>query len=102
VQPEQLIVDPDTDTPLGADPSDQLETPVPVRRTVPVPLLAPRPETRSGSSVTALADTAVSVYDVAFAGNAARPAARALPSTTGTPIPSAVLSLIRKASPRFV
>jgi hypothetical protein len=67
-----------------------------------VPLVAVRPEPPNVAGDTALALSAVSCHVWAFAGSAAAPTARAPPSSPGTTIPSALLSLKCKASPRSV
>src|ERR1700722_13877273 len=102
VVPELLIVAPDKDTPLGTVPCSDQVTLVPVSVMTLVPLVAVRPEPPNVPGETAVALSAVSCHVWALAGSAAAPTARALPSSPGTTIPSAVLSLKCKASPRSV
>src|SRR5260370_26786747 len=101
--PELLIVAPVKDTPLGTVPCRDQVTLVGVRLMTLVPSVAARVPPPNVPCDTAVAISAVSCHVWAVAGSAAAPTARAPPSSPGTTIiPSALLSLKCKASPRSV
>src|SRR5580698_5184255 len=102
VVPVLPIVAPDRDTPLGTVPCSDQVTLVPDRLMTPLPSAAVRPEPPNVAGDTEPPVSAVSCHVWAAAGSAAAPTARALPRSPGTTIPSALLSLKCKASPRSV